>query len=145
MPLTDYFIAADDDAARTAGVLGPIPAEFVTVEAKNLDPVVTLGTFAAILTGRDYDEVTAHPRHGHAITDTGPSADSFVITVPDDLRDALAAADDHLLARTARQWASTEELTGFRPENLADFTKELAALAREAHAGGQHLYCWWAL
>src|SRR5215213_6917971 len=98
MPLTDYFIAADDDAARAAVTLGPIPAEFVTVEAKNLDPVVALGTLTAILTGRDYDEVTGHPRHGHAITDTGPSAESFVLTVPDGLRDALAAADDHLPA-----------------------------------------------
>jgi hypothetical protein len=145
MPLTDYFIAADDDAARTAVTLGPISAEFVTVEAKNLDPVVTLGTFAAILTGRDYDEVTADPRHGQAITDTGPAADSFVITVPDDLRDALAAADDDLLVRTAREWAGTEELAVFRPASLAGFTKELAALARDARASGHHLYCWWAL
>src|SRR5215213_5525106 len=129
MPLTDYFIAADDDAARAAVTLGPIPAEFVTVEAKNLDPVVALGTLTAILTGRDYDEVTGHPRHGHAITDTGPSAESFVLTVPDGLRDALAAADDHLLMRTAQRWATTEELTTFPPEALADFTKELAALA----------------
>lgn len=143
MPITDYFIAPDDAAA--AAIIerhGPVPAGVPAVESKGLDPAVNMGTLEAFLTGRDYDEVVELPRHAEAVSDT--SEIPVIVTVTDTLRDALASADDRQITAAAARWAETEELAGSDPEGLADFIRELAALARQA-GDTQRLYCFWGL
>ncbi|WP_067509559.1 hypothetical protein [Actinoplanes sp. TFC3] len=142
MPFTEYFVADDDQAALAAlGSSGPASVGLPTVEAKNLDPVVVIGTLESLLTGVPYDEVTADPRQGHAVSDPEASPEEHVIAITDRLRGALAAAGDAELGEVGARWGRTEELDGFDPEFLTAFLVDLAALARR---DGQ-LYCWWAL
>lgn len=142
MPFTEYFIADDDQAALAAlGTSGPAQAGLPTVEAKNLDPVVVMGTLESLLTGVPYDEVIADPRQGHAVSDPEASPEEHVVAITERLRGTLAATDDTELGQVAARWGRTEELDGFDPEFLTAFLVDLAALARRE--GG--LYCWWAL
>ncbi|GAA2494560.1 hypothetical protein [Winogradskya humida] len=143
MPITDYFTAPDDRAALAGLAEGPIAAGLPTLESKNLDPVVNLGTLESLLTGLSYDEVIEGPRQGDLVSDPEASPESHVVAVTDRLRDALVAADDARLVETAAHWSRTEELEGTDPDGLAGFLRDLAALARDG--GESHLYCWWAL
>jgi hypothetical protein len=58
-------------------------------------------------------------------------------------QDASAVADDSSLRRVAQPWSETEEFFGQGdPAILAERLIELAALARQGLAVGEHLYCW---
>ena len=142
MPITDYFLAPDDtSAAAVIDERGPVPAGLPTVESKGLDPAVNLGFLEAFLTGHTYEEVTALPRQGAAVSDT--SQLPVIVAVTDTLRDALATATDEQIPTVAARWAETEELAGTDPAGLADFIRRLADLARKAD--NQHLYCYWTI
>jgi hypothetical protein len=148
MPTTEYFTAADDNAALSALVIGgPEKVGLPTVFSKNLDPVVTVGTLESLLTGVSYEEVIDNPRLGFEVSNASEqNPDDYwasIVAITDQLRDALVAADDARLAEVAADWARTEELAGTDPDGLAFFLRELATIAREA--GNGHLYCLWAL
>ncbi|RSM62147.1 hypothetical protein DMH04_52910 [Kibdelosporangium aridum] len=142
--LTDYFSAASDELAATAlhAPGGPLHAEppFKTVEAKGIEPSVTLARLAMALTGEDYDVVTADPGWDRAVAD---DEEMYVCGVADKLRDALAQADDARLPQVAAQWAEAEEFLGHAdPEFLTELVKELVDLARHATEQGERLYVW---
>jgi hypothetical protein len=163
--LFDYFSAASDEVAAStidlvggpgaplAGSLQPGMANvhqtgasggapFDTVDAKGIDPAVQLWTLEALLTSRDYDQIAAGPRAGKAlvIRDEG---EGVVVTLTDELQDALAAADDAQLASVAVPWSQTEEFWGQDdPQMLAELLHELAELARRARSRDERLYCW---
>ena len=149
--LTDYFSAPSDQVAATAlGRAGgpgtaadgpPAAAPFDTVQLKDIDPVVNLGTLESILTGVDYHVITANPDHGRLISqrdDHGP----WVIAVSAALQAALATADSDQLAQADIPWTRTEEFRWAAPQSLLWVIEELAALARRATAKGERLYCW---
>jgi hypothetical protein len=149
--LTDYFSASSDKEAASAidRLGGPsqpstdpsAKAPFDTVQAKNLDPVVVLGTLEALLTGRDYQDIVKGPHAGRLLA----GQDDYhllVLTVTDGIQAALAAASDDELAEVAVPWSQTEELKGAEPENLAGLLQELAGLARRAADRNERLYCW---
>jgi hypothetical protein len=142
MPFTEYFVAADDDTARTAIDGGPDRADFPAFFLKNFDPVVNLGNLEAFLTERSYDEVAGTPRQGEPITDTD-GVDAFVVSVTDVLRDALAIAGPDAVQAAAQYLASTDELATWDEAVLIETVEGLAGLARQAEDG--HLYCYWAL
>jgi len=124
--------------------LGPAYDGFAV---RGYDPVVTMGTLEALLTGRSYDAVSEDPRQGDTVTPDPPEG-RIVVTLTDTLRDALAAADEARLADVAREWGETEELAdgGWGPspsEAHLDFLHRLQGLARRATDGGQRLYCYW--
>ena len=78
----------------------------------------------------------------------GPQAESEeagVLTIPTELRDALAEARD--INTLAASWAATDELSldGWRTEDSLRVLRELSALAREAAADGRELWYWWSL
>lgn len=68
-----------------------------------------------------------------------------VDAVSDTLQRALAEADDARLAEVAVPWPQIEEFYGHaKPENLAEWLRELAALARRSLARSEHLCCGYA-
>ncbi len=69
--------------------------------------------------------------------------DQMVIALTDELQAALAVADDARLREVAVPWSRTEEFgEQADPDDLAGVLTELAALAREATAADERLYCW---
>ncbi|WP_432994147.1 hypothetical protein [Dactylosporangium sp. CA-233914] len=140
--LTDYFAAASDE--RAAAVLGtsggPYDAGLAlpVVEAKGIDPVVHLGTLEELLTGVPYAEIVEGPRSGHCAGSA--EGDDIVLAVTDELQRALAQAPPDGFASVAEAWA--RHVPYADPVFLADFLRELAALARAARERGDRLYCW---
>lgn len=148
MPFTDYFSAADDQAAVAVNDLpgGPRQAALDVVELGDIDPVVALAQLEAILAGCSYQEAHQHPRSGQLLS-SPESESSFVVTVSDTLRELLASATGEELAGAARPWAATDEMRIYRvdADAAAEALEELAGLARRAQAGDLGLYCWWVL
>lgn len=139
--LYDYFSAPDDQAAVSAFTEGPEDAGFDTVRAKTIDPAVLLGQAVALLVREPLSRVTGHPRFCHLVT--SPEAESvWIVTLPDDVRDALVEASGERLAEICIPWSQAEEFHGDAvPGLLADFLNELAALAGRARSHAQGLYC----
>jgi hypothetical protein len=142
MPLFDYFAAPSDAAA--ALVLdrdgGPDPDEFPVLPVKGIEPMVQLGTLEELLTGRAYAEIAAGPRAARMLRTRD---ERYVVTLTDELQDALTAVDDDELADIAVPWSRTEEFRGVAdPGVLAEFLGSFADLARFAVERGERLYCW---
>lgn len=78
---------------------------------------------------------------------TSPEAEgTWIVTLPDELRDALADAPRERLAEISVPWSQAEEFYGYAdPGYLADFLNELAALAGRARSHDHGLYCRMAL
>jgi hypothetical protein len=117
-------------------------------------PATDLVTLEALLTGRDRDEVERNPRvagmpqreHRPPLASVHLHDGPWVVTVTDELRDALCAADARRRAAVAYQWAESgdfdEQTDG---EDLAYTVDRLAELARIAQRRGEHIYCWLSL
>ncbi|GAA1544002.1 hypothetical protein GCM10009827_074710 [Dactylosporangium maewongense] len=115
---------------------------FQVLEVKGLDPIVTLATLEELITGVAYDDIVEGPRAGADIA-SADDGERMVVTVTDELQQALARCSPDELARAAAAWARTEELGGDDDvEPLTVFLGELAILAREALGRGERLYCW---
>ena len=152
--LFDYFVAASDrEAAETiAWVGGPgagDPAEqrsgYEIVDGKGIDPVVKLGAFEELVTGRTFDERLADvPSEPLAIRDEG---DGWVLPLSVFLVDGLAATDETTLTSLVPRWATIEEFQGAGRDvdDLTSFVLGLQTLAREARSNGGHVYCWFSL
>jgi hypothetical protein len=149
--LTHYFSAPSDEEAATAvnrlgGPGTPTDGQselppFDTAEFKGIDPVVNLGTLESILTGVDYDVITAGTNHGRLVAqrdDEGP----WVIAVSAALQAALATADSDQLKRADMLWTHTEEFRRAAPQSMLWVIEELAGLARRATGKSERLYCW---
>jgi hypothetical protein len=162
--LFDYFSAASDQVAasvislpggpgappvpqrrgwlRGRQVSAPPVVAFDTVSVKGIDPLVQLGTLEALLTGRDYEQIVAGPRAGHALA-TQSGGERLVVTLTDELQAALADADDTQLASVAVPWSQTEEFFGQGdPQVLAGLLHEFAELARRSRNKDERMYCW---
>ena len=101
-----------------------------------------MGTFEELLTGRAYDDVVQDPRSGHAVA-TRDGGERLVLTLTDNLVEALAQASPNRLAELAVPWSQTEEFWGEGdPRSLAAFLTSLGALAQRAGEADQRLYCW---
>ncbi|WP_203691748.1 hypothetical protein [Streptomyces sp. SID12488] len=147
MPLSDYFSAADDQAAisvlQTLG--GPEKAGLDVVLLENIDPVVAIALLESVMTGCSYEEARELPRSGELLS--SPEGESLVVSVSDSLVDALAAASRDDLVRAAELWSMTDELRqlGISVEVTVEVLEELAGLTQRALASGLRLYCWLAL
>ncbi len=141
----DYFSAPGDQAAASALAEGPDDAGFDTLSVKTIDPAVLLGQAVALLIREPVSRVTGHPRFVHLVT--SPEAESaWIVTLPDELRDALADASSERLAEISVPWSQAEEFYGCAdPGTLADLLDELAALAGRARSHDRGLYCRMAL
>jgi hypothetical protein len=132
----EYFAAASDKAAAAFLASGPGDDG---VPAPDLDPAVVLANLESILTGVDEDVVLDNPRLADLVEDSGNLS---VVTVTDELRDALVVASSDDLADATESLAEMEELEGAEPDEVNTALEGLAELAREATATNLHLYCW---
>ncbi|MBH5143282.1 MULTISPECIES: hypothetical protein [Rhodococcus] len=154
--ITDYFTARTDEHATSAleGLVDLEPAVIEAndasrpriqlaadgtsvLQAKGVDPVVALGRLEAALTARPYNEVAKGPRCGKlvAMSDDG---DTLVLTVTDELRDALAELNAEGVAAAAAAWAIDE--TSEPSEDSVPFLTAFAELATRAVAQGERMY-----
>jgi hypothetical protein len=117
-------------------------------------PATDLVTLEALLTGRDRDEVERNPRvarmpqfeEGPPLASVDLDDGPWVVTVTDELRDALCAADARRRAAVAYQWAESGDFDEHADgEDLAYTVDRLAELARIAQLRNEHLYCWLSL
>ncbi|MEU6013034.1 hypothetical protein ABZ826_02935 [Streptomyces sp. NPDC047515] len=139
----DYFSALDDLTALTAFAPGVEAAGFPMVPVKGIEPYVQLGQAESLLTGMPYADVTALPRFNQLLSSPEDES-SWLVTLTDELRDALASARPGQLEAAAERWSRIEEFgDDCEPGPLADFLKELATLAAEAGARREphRLYC----
>lgn len=108
------------------------------LQLKGVEPIVALGRLEAALTARPYEEVASGARHGSlvAMSDDG---DLLVLTVTDELRDALAELDAAAVAAAARVWAIDEE--GEPSEESVPVLSAFVELSAGAVNRGEHIYC----
>ena len=146
--LTDYFVAPSDEAAAEVLSSGPSGvADLPALQMKGLEPVVVMGSLEAILTGRDYDEVSENPRQGFMFS-YDDDGERSVTALTNELRDALATSAESRLREAGVELAATEELMALDDEDVkavVDGVLELAALARIARDRGEGMYCWMCL
>ncbi|MEV6302781.1 hypothetical protein AB0M02_25435 [Actinoplanes sp. NPDC051861] len=144
--LYDYFRAAD--AATVVRLMaendGGSPDEVELVDAKGIDPVVSLGKLIGFIVDEPWsvDLVRSSlvwPSGDELEEHEGP----WVEELGDRTRDALAGLDPARIPELATRWAGIEEFSGYADnELLASGITEMAALARNARDAGEHLYCW---
>ncbi|MFJ2083726.1 hypothetical protein ACI2KV_20220 [Micromonospora chokoriensis] len=109
---------------------------------KGVDPVVQMGTLEELLTGVDVDAIFARPRCAMevAVRDGG---ERLVLSLTDELQQALVECTSERLSAVAVSWSQTEEFRGqVDPDVIAAFLGELSLLARHASDRGHRLYCW---
>ncbi|SFX86839.1 hypothetical protein OH786_13895 [Streptomyces atratus] len=141
--LYDYFSAPDDPTALAAFGQGIEEAGLPLLPVKGIDPYVQLGQAESMLTGTPYDDVTSLPRFNRLLS--SPEDESrWLVTLTDELRDALAAVRAGGFAEVAETWSHIDEFGGdVPPGELAGFLMRLADLAEEARARPEphRLYC----
>ncbi|WP_334613759.1 hypothetical protein [Micromonospora sp. CPCC 205556] len=112
------------------------------LSVKGIDPVVQMGTLEELLTGVSTDVIFARPRSGLdvAVRDEG---ERLVLSLTDELQQALVEQAPGRLDAVAVPWSQTEEFWGHGdPEVLAEFLRELSQLAHQARDRDHRLYCW---
>ncbi|WP_405715708.1 MULTISPECIES: hypothetical protein [unclassified Streptomyces] len=141
--LYDYFSAPDDPTALAAFDQGVEEAGHPVLPVKGIDPYVQLGQAEGLLTGTPYDEVSSLPRFNRLLS--SPEDESrWLVTLTDELRDALAAERPGGFGAVAETWSRIEEFGGVvPPDELAGFLMGLADLAERArtHPEPHRLYC----
>lgn len=137
--LGEFFAASADeidDALVEDGPHGRLP----TVEAKGLSEV-NLATLGEILGVGTYEDLVERA----AIGRDSSSGEAGVLTVPSELRDALASSED--LTEVAKQWAATEELAldHWQAEDAVTVLRDLGRLSRDAREHSRGLWYWWSV
>ncbi len=138
--LYTYFAAQGDREAATTAA--GIDTELAGVTVKGVDPLDELACLESVLTGRSLDETRSDPRHGCVVAEFD-EGDCVVLSLTDRLTKALASTGPDVLRRTVSNAADAGGLLSTVAERaaLAEFTAELAALARRGDADGHKLYC----
>jgi hypothetical protein len=142
--LGEFFAARADDIDEDLLADGPY-GRLPTVEAKGLTPV-TIATLGEILGAGSYDSLVERAAQGpEAEPREGEDRDAGVLTIPREIREALATVDE--LSTVADRWASTEELTldEWQVEDAIEVLREVRELARDALAADRDLWYWWSL
>ncbi|WP_370414168.1 hypothetical protein [Streptomyces fradiae] len=135
--LFDYFAAPDDATALDAFEEGPEAVGLATLPTKGVEPAVLLGRAEALLRDLPYETVAAQPRQAGLLSDPEDGA-VFLLTVTDELRDAIRTAGRERLADVAAEWARAEEFhVGADADELASWLGRLGELADP----GLRLYC----
>ena len=137
--LGEFFAARAEDIDEDLVADGPY-GRAQSVEAKGLTEV-TIATLGDILGAGSYDSLVERAAEGRQAA----GGEAGFLTVPTEIRDALATVDD--LKTVADRWVSTEELTldGWQAEEALEVLREVRELAREARAADRELWYWWSL
>lgn len=161
--LTDYFRAPDDATVlraltRTRGgsPLTPDPPLFDGIEAKSLDPTLTLALLIAAIREVPWsvdliDDTPVWPTTPPPTPDNPPSDEDpwstgpWTTALPPHVRDTLATLPDTALPAAVTRWSQAEELHGTTPAALLPLARNFVSLARQARAADEQLYCWMCL
>jgi hypothetical protein len=113
----------------------------LALHLKGIDPL-QLSEVEELLTDVSYDVICQRPRCQHVVAERD-GGEKLVLTINDEMRDALTEATPERLATVSLSWA---EMSGLRDQEDVDALEhllgEFAALAREACAREAHVYCW---
>ena len=142
--LCDYFVAADDQQAEAVvdWVGGPQEGQLATLDGGGIEPVVNLGMFEELLTGKSFHEQLADPSSRPLVANRN-GGERLVLRIDDNLIRAIAGESPDRLEALAQPWSQIEEFGGMvRPEDVASFLVGLQALARQAVVAEHHIYCW---
>jgi hypothetical protein len=137
--LGEFFAARPEDIDDRLVEDGPFE-RLPTVEAKSLSEV-TFATLGEILGVGAYDDLVERAGEGPQ----SESGEAGILTIPTEIRDALATLDDDLDG-VAKRWTATDELQGWWTQGeLRVLLGELSQLARDARSSDQQLWYWWSL
>ncbi|MFI5592483.1 hypothetical protein ACIA5G_46065 [Amycolatopsis sp. NPDC051758] len=138
--LYTYFVAQGDRDAAT--VAARVDAELAGLVVKGADPMDGLARLEAVLTGRSVDEIQSDPRYGSVVAESD-EGDWVVLSLTDPLTSVLAAAELDVLRRAVTKAAGAGGSLSIVADRsaLAEFTAELAVLARRGVSDGHKLYC----
>jgi hypothetical protein len=155
--LIDYFLASSDEQARAVidwpggpgksapkkGLFGrPHTPGLPMLEGPGVEPVVNLGMFEELLTGRTFDEQLGDPL-SRVIVANRDGGERLVIRIGDGFISAIADSDPNRLQELATPWSQIEEFYGQAdPADLSRFLLRLRELAAQATSSNQHVYCW---
>ncbi|MCP9951454.1 hypothetical protein [Actinomadura madurae] len=142
----DYFSAPNDEAALTifdseSEDDSPREYGFRTLETKGIDVYVELGHLTALLVEQPFDDVVEQPRFCETLLMDPENETTQLVTVTNQLRDALADASPGKLVAVAERWLQAGDLWHVEVELLTAWLSEFAALATYARAQGHRLYC----
>ncbi|SEG76583.1 hypothetical protein SAMN05444920_104397 [Nonomuraea solani] len=159
----DYYHAASRQAAAEKpedprAVEKPMrgmPA-FDAVDAKGIDPDVTLGQLIALVRGIPYSPdlvrtVTVHPppEEWEALPDDSlyEKEGAVIEELPADVRDTLAGIPDDRRGEFAELWAQIDDDPDIPSAagRLLEVVTELRGLAQRAQREDQLIYCWMAV
>jgi hypothetical protein len=136
--LGEFFAALPGDIDDRLVEEGPYE-RMPTIEAKGLSEV-TFATLGEMLGIGRYDDLVEQVAEGPQ-TESGEAG---ILTLPTELRDALATVED--IDLVAERWAATDELQDeWPPGELRDVLREVRQLARDARSSDRQLWYWWSL
>jgi hypothetical protein len=142
--LTDVFVSTAEDALVYEAHLrsgSPLPeGKYERGEHKGITGL-ELGTLWAILERADWDL----ERYMLETVATGEGGESWLELFPPDFVRALASMDARTIEDASVEWAGTEELAGWSPDDLVPLLEDLQRLSRSAQAKGHGLYLWGSL
>jgi hypothetical protein len=153
--LIDYFLASADDQAAAVidwpggpakgipkkGLFGKALPGLPTLES-GIEPVVNLGMFEELLTGKSFEEQLSDPQ-SRPIVANRDGGERLVLRIGDDFSSAIAQSDPARLQELAVPWSQIEEFYGQAdPTDLSRFLFRLRDLAGHATDSSQHVYCW---
>jgi hypothetical protein len=134
--LGEFFAAKEDEIDEVLDE-GPFGRARPTVEAKTVSSV-SIATLGEILGAGSYDDLFERVDGPQAA-----SGESGIDRVPDEVRDALASADD--LDAVADRWAATDEMDDWQGSDVRDVVRDLAVMAQQARQTDQQIWFWWSL
>lgn len=149
--LCDYFMAPSDAAARNAlaqppgarrTVIGSAGAQYPTMSLAGMEPSIALVRLEELLTGRSWEEISGDPT-GVTLA-INEEAMRSIVSITENLQQALSDADDGNLRRIAVSWSEPDDLRGCKGCNAvaaADLLVKMAAFIRRGRRDGLRLYC----
>jgi hypothetical protein len=135
--LGEFFASKADEIDDAFVEGGPYGRRSPTVEAKTISSV-SIATLGEILGAGTYDDLFERIEGPQAA-----SGEAGIDQVPDEVRNALASADD--LDAIADRWAATEEMVDWEPADVREVVRDLSRLARIARDADHHIWFWWSL
>lgn len=139
MSVLANIVMADAEEADAIGESSRPAEDWRGVEVKGLD-AAKIAMLQSILTGQTFDEALGEYDPIYAAGEDGP----WVIRIPDELVERLAALEDEVLEPIGEELAATAEfeMDGWPADEVQMVLAELAALAGIAANQGKALFIW---
>jgi hypothetical protein len=149
--LCDYFMAPSDAAARDTlaqargirgEVLGAAGTAYPTISLLGMEPSIALARLEELLTGRSCEEISGDPTG--VMLAISEEAMRSVVSITENLQQAMVRADDGTLCRIAVPWSEPDDVRGCRgadPVAAGELLVKIAGFIRRGRSDGLRLYC----